>query len=511
MLKKFNNLKISLKINILVTFVLIILISTFSFVRLSNNISIESDKIKSKGKILIEMSILSLKEPIWDFKNDAVKSFGDSLFNDNEIASVAIVDSKNRDLFKKELPDRINGYNLKYFKGDIKNNNETIATISIGMTDKLLKNQINDSIIKSVIEGFMMVIIFIVLIYISITYITRPLKKLVSVTESLSRGELDVRCKIFSEDEFGLLSRKFNTMADSLVKTINKTLETSKSLDNSMNIMQNTSISVISESKTLATSAETLAASFQEISAQMFEISDGSKNMTNVIMKNSKEANLAKLESETIRKSSFEGDMIIRETTEKINVISNCFNDIFNKVNALNDSSRKIQGIIDAIKKISSQTSLLSMNARIEAEKAGDQGKGFAIIASEINKLSIHTGVLIKQVNNTVIEINHDMLEATKSTEQGKNQIEEGVCLSKKVLEAIDSITNGINTSLLSIDNIVAGYEISVDVVRKIASNTEQVSEVVNDLANRTQDLAEISSTLNNMATKLCDVDNVKC
>jgi len=203
------------------------------------------------------------------------------------------------------------------------------------------------------------------------------------------------------------------------------------------------------------------------------------------------------------RKFSIEGAKHVQETVGEINTISGSVENSTHAVRVLGEQSQKISGIVGVIREIADQTNLLALNAAIEAARAGEQGRGFAVVADEVRKLAEKTTSSTQEISTMIGEIQQGTQTAVKHMELGTSQVEKGVTVAAATGEAMNSIEAGAVKVLAAVDEIstalqeqaTASNQISQGVER-IAQMTEENSAAVNEVSRAAGELQKLATTL---------------
>lgn len=221
------------------------------------------------------------------------------------------------------------------------------------------------------------------------------------------------------------------------------------------------------------------------------QITDFLNNSINQVAEN---AEMVKNDSENASQAAMEGSRTIIDTLTGMNRIKEKVGSSSNKVREMGEKSERIVIIVDAIQDISAQTNLLALNAAIEAARAGEAGKGFAVVADEVRKLADKTTKEAKSITNLVIDIQESVKEAVLAMEEGTKEVESGVEMAShagKALENIQKVIALVNDRSVQSANAADSMRISA---RDLVSAVNSVSAVVEENTAATEEMAAGSS-----------------
>lgn len=209
------------------------------------------------------------------------------------------------------------------------------------------------------------------------------------------------------------------------------------------------------------------------------------------------------------RNLSEDGEKIVQEASGEIGRIAGSVNTLSQVVASLGDRSAKISGIVQVIKGIADQTNLLALNAAIEAARAGEQGRGFAVVADEVRKLAERTGQATLEIAGMIDDIKHQIDDAVVNMSNSQGQVQAGVILAERARESIGKIrAETLHTvemvreiSSATKEQSVASNEIARN-VETIAQMTDENNSVIVELSNAATHLEQMSSNLQSLANR---------
>ncbi len=335
--------------------------------------------------------------------------------------------------------------------------------------------------------------------------ITNPLNKVVNATsimndefekvgdvlEAIANNDLTVK---FEEQEIEKIGLDSTDEIGVLVKSIEKSLETKSMIAKStikMSNSLNTMVMHLSENATQLASAATEVASAAEQPSrvsqnqdeQIAQITVAMEEMTATIVESSRNATEASNGSRDASESASDGGQIVSETIEGMNRISKVVKESSEGIQKLASSAEQIGEIISVIDDIADQTNLLALNAAIEAARAGEQGRGFAVVADEVRKLAERTGKATGEITTMIKGIQQGTQDAVSSMEAGTTEVNAGRELADKAGDSLNAVVDGSGKVMDMIQQIATATEEQSVAAEEISKNIEQVASISKESA----------------------------
>ncbi len=321
-------------------------------------------------------------------------------------------------------------------------------------------------------------------------YLTRSTKNLLLAMDKFAEGDLMV--SVVPEKQDDDIGRLFNGFNKSIVKIkdiINKVIQVVKATASATN--------------EISSSTEEMAAGAQEQSQQATEIASAVEQMTQTILETTRNANSAANSAKEAGSIANEGGKVVEETISGMNKIAEVVRKSAKTVKELGKGSDQIGEIVQVIDDIADQTNLLALNAAIEAARAGEQGRGFAVVADEVRKLAERTTKATKEIADMIKKIQKDTGEAVVSMNEGTEEVENGIQLADKAGQSLKDIITGSNKVVDVASQVAAASEEQSSASEQISKNIESIANVTNQSAAGIQQVARASEDLNKLTENL--------
>ncbi|MDZ5474102.1 methyl-accepting chemotaxis protein [Bacillus sp. 31A1R] len=359
------------------------------------------------------------------------------------------------------------------------------------------------------------IILGITLTIFNIRRIVNPLEKMVEVSSKVAQGDLTETIDLKATNEIGKLSHSFDSMILSLRDLIGKIDSSSEqiassSVQLSANVEESTNItrSMATSISGMASGAETQMASAEESTAAMVEIADGVQHIAN-------QSSIASEASIDANSNAEEGKQSIDEAIKQMELIQSVVEQSSNAITKLGASSEEVGNILAVITAISEQTNLLALNAAIEAARAGEHGKGFAVVADEVRKLAEESRKSAQQIADIVQSIQVETKTAVELMDKGRVQVETGNQVMRETGEKFTSILNSIQEVTAKIQEVSAtseelsasSEEVTASVQEMTSISTESASTASQVASGAQQQLSSMEE-INSSVSELADVAN---
>mgnify|MGYP000870265209 FL=1 len=359
-------------------------------------------------------------------------------------------------------------------------------------------------------------------IFVSVIFsrsIVRPIKEVNNQLKDIAEGEGDLTKEIHvkSQDEIGDMAKEFNKMLKSLRTMLSHVNQTSEQVAVSSGELLSISEQTASATNQItisiqevAKSAEIQGKNTEESAEAIAQITGGIQQIANSI------GTVAEAANETMNQASI-GNEYIQKVVGEVENMHNATTDTIEMMEKLTNHSNEIGKIIDVITGISEQTNLLALNAAIEAARAGEHGKGFAVVADEVRKLADQSRDSANQISEIIKFIQNDILKASEMASDANSVAKNGLSLAEETGKSFEQIVKSIENVSEQADELstiteelsasIEQVNISIERISQLAlTNSSSTSEIASASEEQLATVQEVTSSANalaNMADEL--------
>ena len=346
--------------------------------------------------------------------------------------------------------------------------------------EKNYDNSLQTMLFISVGTGILTLVLFIWLF----RQVANPLRLAMATLFDIQHNlNFTLRAKVAQQDEIGLTLSAVNRLLDTLQQTFTE--------------FSVGSLQIKSTAESLSQAAHHLASSASQANDATSLIAAGVEEMTVSITDISQRTQEASRITNESGKLASDGGTTIDRTVKAINEIAEAIRQASSEVSALGDGISRIGGVVNVISDVAGQTNLLALNAAIEAARAGEQGRGFAVVADEVRKLAERTAQSTREISETVEAIQQgSQLTVTKMV-QVEEKVAQGVAMATESGEIITQIRQASHRVMDQVGEITIAIREQSSAAESIAHQVEQIAQVVQQTSSTAEETSAAAEELN--------------
>jgi methyl-accepting chemotaxis protein len=423
-----------------------------------------------------------------------------------------------------------------------------LGSIHIGLNITQIKMNIRNILLKIIYVGAGSLLALSIITVILATIIIAPVRDLMRVAEALGSGDLSKKANVKSADELGQLGTTLNNTIDRLQGLVQTEADRDKmqhqvmdllsivsgaaegdltvkaevtadalgSVADAFNLMINGLTALVSQASNVAheiqsstgdilQASERMRRGAEQQTAQIQGASGAVNEMSHTIQRMAENAEAATQASLKATQAAVKGGSSVSETIKGMQRIRAAVQTTGKKIKGLGERSLEIGAIIEVINEIATQTNLLALNAAIEAARAGEQGKGFAVVADEVRKLAERAARATKDITSLIKGIQVETSEAVTVMEEGTREVEEGTKLADQAGAALREIEQIVKQTSGLVTDITNSAANQVKVSESVVTSMDSISKLTQDTTKGVQDTVETIGRLAELSKRLTD------
>lgn len=450
-------------------------------------------KFQNDIKAQVELANSALMEAVFAYDFQQIEAIARSLANTDLVTELKVFDHRGKSLATVAETGPADLAEKEALSGvEIVRNKETIGRYDIVFSTKVM-----DAILAQQVQVSAVVVVMLLLASLAtVFFLTRklvlgPIGEISQSLESIAAGggDLTRRLPTDSGDEVALLAHNFNRVMEQIGAIIKNVIVVTDKVSSNVHVMSGATESTVSSTGQQLKEIEQVAAALQELSHSADEVA--------------RHAGATADHTRETAKFAEQGSKVVASSRETVNRLTDQIQATAEKIKTLKHSSENIGSVMEVIRSIAEQTNLLALNAAIEAARAGEQGRGFAVVADEVRSLAQKTQTSTEEIESIIIQLQRAADEAHQSMSTSMNSVQETIETSTEVEQSLERIRTNIDTINEMNHQIATASDEQSSVANEVSKNISAIHTLSEQVSENAQIISDNSAQLESESIEL--------